>query len=236
MRWSCSTLSLALALAGGCAGGVTPDDFTSFGPASSPSQDEGTTSVGDDEGTTTLAEQEDDDIGMTTAPAEDDGTTGAVGGDTTDGGDSTGDGGPMGNCADPGTCQGAGSIGIISGDQGSPGLQSSSSQPAWRTFFVSENDDAITGTPMSFTVTLNSPAGADFDLIVYRGIEGGATGCGGFMQQSTTTGVDQISMTWGEGAFANGADDGAWVAVEIVAKDDMCAPPQEWTLTVEGNT
>jgi hypothetical protein len=24
--------------------------------------------------------------------------------------------------------------------------------------------------------------------------------------------------------------------VEIRAKDDMCAPPEEWTLTVEGNT
>jgi hypothetical protein len=113
----------------------------------------------------------------------------------------------------------------------------SGSEPVWLEFQVSEDDGSVVGASVSFTATLVSPPGADFDLFVYRGIEGGATGCGGFGEQSTNAGSqDAVEMSWGEGGVANGIDDGAWVAVEIRAKNDECAPPEEWTLTIEGNT
>lgn len=231
---------LTALVASGCAGGAKTDDTTTFGPApgSGPPQEDGGTTLGDDESTTGEQEGEGEDTLLTSGPL-DDGTTGMADDGTTSmgGEESSGDDGPSGNCADPGTCQSAGSIGNVSGDQGSPSLQSNSSQPAWRTFLVTEDDDAIEGAGMSFTVTLVSPAGADFDLHVYRGVEGGGTGCGGFLQSSTNGGgIDEVTMTWGEGVLANGVDDSAWVAVEIVAKNDMCAPPEEWSLTVEGNT
>lgn len=236
-RW----LALLTTLALGCAGGAKTDDTTTFGaPGSGPPQDDGGTTLADDTTSTSTSGGfgGTGSDGPSTTGSLDDGTTGSLDeGTTTFGDESSGDDGPVGNCADPGTCAGAGSIGSVSGDEGSRMLGSASSQPAWRTFLVSETDDAIDGAAMSFTVTLTSPAGADFDLYVYRGVEGGGTGCGGFLQSSTGAGaVDEVSMTWGEGLFANGLDDSAWVAVEIVAKDHICAPPAEWSLTVVGNT
>lgn len=237
-RW----LWLATILALGCAGGAKTDDTTTFGPAPGsgpPSDDGATTMSGDDEGATFgVPDGSGEDAPLTTGPS-DEGTTGpGDDGSTTDGGESSGgDDGPMGNCSDPGTCQSAGSLGSVSGDQGSPGLDGSGAQPDWLTFRVTEDDDSIDGAGMSFTVTLTSPPGADFDLYVYRGVEGGGTGCGGFMQSSTNGGgIDEVTMNWGEGLLANGVDDSAWVAVEVVAKNDMCAPPAQWMLTVDGNT
>ena len=35
---------------------------------------------------------------------------------------------------------------------------------------------------------------------------------------------------------ANGGDDRAWVAAEIVAKNGMCDPLSQWSLTIDGDT
>lgn len=226
-----------------CAVGAEPGSPTTFGPGPAsgmPPATAGEDSLGEDSvGDETFDSDTSPWPPSDTTGGDDDETTGG-GDDTTSGmpDDTTGDdGGPAGNCADPGTCQTAGSIGTVSGDQGSPSLGHSGTDPTWLRFRVTEDDDSLVGAPLSFTVTLQSPAGADFDLYVHRGMEGGTTGCNGFQQQSTNAGPqDAVAMTWGEGLVPNGLDDSAWVAVEIRAKDDLCAPPQEWTLTVLGNT
>jgi hypothetical protein len=236
--WLC--IGLGLALGSACAAGVeNPDTTFNPSPMSGPSP---ATSSGESEG------DEDpfpdpDPIDTTTGWPPPDETTGSpdettsFGDETTFGDPTTDDGGPTGDCPNLATCQGAGSIGMVSGDEGSNTIGTSGSEPTWVEFRVTENDDSLVGASLSFTATLTSPAGANFDLYVYRGVEGGATGCNGFLEQSTSAGAqDEVSMSWGEGVAANGLDDGAWVAVEIRAKDDMCAPPEEWTLTVEGNT
>lgn len=233
-----------MALAMGCAAGAEPD--SPFGspaaPGNTPSGDmttsggESISSGGEEMTTTGGAEGE-----GTTTGALDDGSTGSVDDGTTgDAGEeeSSGDDGPpMSSCDDHGACPSAMSIGQVSGDEASTGLMTSGSHPDWIAFRVTEDDDNLEGAGMSFTVSLSSPAGTDFDLYVYRSVEGGSTGCGGFLQQSTTLGSnDSVSMDWGEALVANGVDDSVWVAVEIVEKTDSCMPPQEWTLSVQGNT
>jgi hypothetical protein len=230
-----------LVLGLGCAGGVEHPD-TTFGPPGGPvgGGTSDTESMGDE-----LDDEDDDDpfpdpdpIDTTTGSPPDETTW--VGDDTTTSpppDETTDDGGPMGECPNLATCQGASGIGLVSGDEGSRTIGASGSEPTWIEFQVTENDDSLVGTQLTFTATLLSPAGADFDLYVYRSGAGGASGCNGTMQSSMSVGAqDAVSMTWGEGVVPNGLDDGAWVAVEIRAKDDICAPPQEWMLTIEGNT
>lgn len=140
-------------------------------------------------------------------------------------------------CQNDLTCASATPIGGVAGDEGSAALVVSGDTPTWMSFQVSENSSDVFGEEVSFTATLQSPATADFDLFVFRGPEGGSSGCGGSPGQSTNAGAsDSVHMSWGEGAVANNTDDGAWVAVEVRAKNGTCDPGAEWTLTVQGDT
>jgi hypothetical protein len=236
--------ALLLAVVPACAGGVESPDAT-FGPppgGPAPASDDDASDDDDDpfpdpdpidtttgwppaDGTTSRGDE------ATTAPPPDDTTSGSPP-DTTGGDD-----GPVGNCPNLDTCVSASGIGLVSGDTGAQSIGASGSEPTWIEFQVTENDDSLVGAQLSFTVTLTSPASADFDLYVYRSAAGGSSGCNGMLQQSMSTGSqDAVSMTWGEGLVPNGLDDGVWVSVEIRAKDDACMPPDEWTLEVEGNT
>ena len=226
---------LGAVLGQACAFGASPEPATTFmsGPGTPPATDDGTD---EDDGETTMVFEEGDEEPQSTSSAEGD-TTGDLPPGTTSGDDDGSTGGSGGGCVNTGTCPSASPLGSVSGDEGSPGLAAMGAEPTWVTFHVTEDDDSAFGSGMSFTVTLQSPPGLDFDLYVFRGIEGGGSGCGGFMQQSTNTGgSDVVSMSWGEGGVANGSVDSAWVAVEIVAKDEVCAPPQQWSLDVQGNT
>ncbi len=223
------------AIFAGCAVGAEPEPTTFGGPG--PGGNVTDTGVDTDrsESTTTGQPPEPEpptDEGDTTAADEDDTTT--TGEDASEG--SSG-GGSQGACVATNTCPTASGLGGVSGDENSAGLDANGQLPTWVEFEVSEDDSSVFGSGMSFTVTLSSPPGADFDLFVYRSAEGGSSGCGGQMQQSTNAGgFDSVSMSWGEGGVANNSDDGVWVAVEIRAKNDICAPPGEWTLVVSGNT
>lgn len=232
-----------MTLAMGCAGGADPD--SPFGSPAAPggTPTENVTTSGGGESTSTGVEEmtttgEVEGEGTTTGSL-DDGTTGPASDESTGemGEESSGDDGPMSTCNDGGVCASAMSIGTVSGDLASTDLQISGAHPDWITFRVTEDDDDIDGAAMSFTVSLASPGGTDFDLYVYRSVEGGTSGCGGFLQQSTNlAGLDAVSMNWGEALLANGVDDSVWVAVEIVEKTDSCMPPSEWTLSVQGDT
>lgn len=257
-------MALAIALATGCASGADNDadsfgvgapmqgddtgssNFTSSITAASTleggaSESEGDSLDDDDADTTASLDAADDD-------ADDDGTTGSAestgddgmdesttdGGEESSGGESTGVG-EM--CPQMTTCAGAAGLGSVSGDSGSTDLFFNGSEPTWLEFQVTEDNDDVVGEELRFTVTLTSPGCCDFDLYVYRGAAGGATGCGGFLESSISVGaIDSVSMDWGEGLVANGVDDTAWVAVEIVPKNDECQDGQDWDLVVEGDT
>ena len=112
-------------------------------------------------------------------PPPDETTTGVGDGTTTfepPDDSTTDDGGMTGDCPNVDTCQGASGIGLVSGDSGSDTVGASGSESTWIEFQVTENDDSLVGAQLSFTATLQSPAGADFDLYVYRSGAGGASG------------------------------------------------------------
>lgn len=228
---------------GACAAGADAEG-DNFGPPPSTvsvSQGDGTgegSSTGDDKEETggesepAMDGSTDDGLADDTAAA----STGE-GGSTGDEGGSTGDDGSGMACDNELTCAAADPIGGVAGDESTPQIVVTGDTPTWVTFQVSENNSDFTGETLSFRVTLASPATADFDLYVFRGPEGGSSGCGGTTMQSTNAaGTDMVQMEWGEGALANNVDDGVWVAVEVRAKNGTCDPPAQWTLTVAGDT
>jgi len=187
---------------------------------------------GPDSDSTAALDAADDDVGEDDATSLGDASSDGVG--DADAGESTDGGGLM--CPQQTTCVGAAAIGSVSGDSGSSDLQRMGSDPAWIQFQVTEDNDDIAGEELQFSVTLTSPPCCDFDLYVYRGVEGGNTGCNGILESSVSGGaVDSVSMSWGEGIAANGVDDDAWVAVEIVPKNDQCQAGSDWTLVASGD-
>ena len=216
----------------GCAGGAPSNKgpaATSVGSSvGAESTDEGDppseTSLLDEEGS---AEQ--GDSTSTSSSEESTSSSGEVGESSSDSGEPT-------MCVQADTCATATVIGMVSGDKDSDPIQIMGNEPRWLTFQVTEDDDSIAGENVAFTATLDSPGGADFDLYVYRGPSNGTTGCNGTADDSTSSGPqDVVHMSWGEGGVANGGDDRAWIAVEIVPKTD-CDGIAMWTLTVEGDT
>ena len=222
----------------GCAGGAEP----SGGPIS--------TGVGS-AGPSTAAGSSDtgkDDTSPTTTDGDGDGessSSGDAGESSSSSGDpsvadasssSGGDDMPPPQCPNPVTCETAEVIGMVSGDEASDAIGISGADATWITFQVTEDNDAVVGESLSFTVTLSSPPGVDYDLYVYRGAPGGPTGCSGVLDSSTSASpTDVVHMSWGEAGVANGIDDRAWVAVEVVPKD-TCPDGSQWTLDVDGDS
>lgn len=233
-----SGLALALAAVAACASGAEGDKGPPIGSVASA---EGSATAADTGSSSGEVGSTGDTKGDVEGSSSGAGASSSSGADssTTDAGDSSssGDSGGEPQCPQLATCPTATVIGEVSGDTGSPSLSREGTEPVWLTLQVTEDNDGVTGEAVSFTATLTSPPGYDFDLFVSRGPLGGATGCGGTMQMSTSAGPDDVvHMSWGEGALANGADDRAWIAIEIRPKDGVCDPTASWSLLVEGDT
>lgn len=236
----CLWPTLAIACAWACSVGSEPMMTTgalSVGSVGVDTGDDG----GSEAATVVDEESGEADIGEAeSSTAADDGDASTSMDASSDEGSSSGgaeDTGDPSMCPAGLTCQSATVIGEVSGDEGSDALQVDGAEPTWVSFQVTEDNGSVSGEALEFTATLTSPVGYDFDLYVYRGPESGNTGCNGELSMSTSAGPsDVVHMSWGEGAVADGGDERAWVAVQVVAKDGMCDQNALWTLTVEGDT
>lgn len=182
-------------------------------------------------------------------PEEDSGTGDPDSGTTTkDSGTTTTDSGtdsgtppppppPPTSCAAPAACSGATDLGSVSGDTGAGVKTATGSTSQWFKVRITEDDSDIFGVSLQMRATLVSPAGANFDLYLYRGANDTAVECSSVAKSSTTTGTDVANMEFGEtGAFSNGSDDDRWVTVEVRHVSGTCAAANKWTLTINGNT
>jgi hypothetical protein len=229
---ACARWSIVLAALSGCAGGAPSNKGPAATSVGSTVTVGGETDGGDPPSETSDAEDGSADDGASSSESSSSGAESS----SSAGGESSSDDGAPAMCTQDATCATATVIGMVSGDKDSDPLQIMGTEPTWVTFQVTEDDDSIAGENVSFTATLDSPGGADFDLYVYRGPSNGTTGCNGMADDSTSSAAqDVVHMSWGEGGVANGGDDRAWIAVEIVPKVD-CDGIAMWTLTIEGDT
>lgn len=128
-------------------------------------------------------------------------------------------------------------LGSVSGDTGNQKLTATGYQSAWYRVRVTEDDSAIAGLTLRVAAKLTSPATPMFDVLVYVNTGSDVIEC------STTRGTvsmngntKQVRVEWGEGAIANGNDDGRNVSIEIrPLATTGCSPGAMWQLEIEGN-
>ncbi len=141
------------------------------------------------------------------------------------------------SCTSPNACLTATDLLSVSGDQNADTktLQGAGSQ--WLKVRVTEDDNSVFGTELRAKFELQSPAGTNYDLYVYRAGGGSGQECSAVTTSSTSTGgFDTASMSWGEGSISNGSADDRNVSIEVRWVSGSCAPASKWTLTVRGNT
>lgn len=143
----------------------------------------------------------------------------------------------MMSCTSSATCQGAMDLGSISGDTGSATVSGMGYQSAWLKVRVTEDDNSVVGNDLSMTATLTSPAGAQFDVLMYVNTGSDVIECTTPTGTSTKSGnTATLRISWGEGSIANGSDDSRTVSIEVRPSSTTCSPSSKWQLVVQGNT
>jgi hypothetical protein len=143
---------------------------------------------------------------------------------------------PLATCTTSVTCATATVLPGIGGDEaGASSSSASGYQAAWYTIRVSETDSDAFADPMSMQVTLTSPSGAMFDLLVYEPGDATSTDCTSPTGTVSTSGESEMwSQEWGEtGTFANGDDDSRTIAIQISPRStDTCSANATWSLSI----
>jgi hypothetical protein len=219
----CSLLALASAVA--CATGVNEtDEFEQIGGT-----DGGYGGIGGTDTTTT------------TTSTTDAGGFGGDGGYGGGGGNAGGGGagaGPSCDFTSPNVCASAEGLASVAGDESSPTVTANGSTSKWFVILVEERVSSIFDEDLSYTVTLQSPPGMDYDLYVLHGPEDGPPNCNATPQQGQPLGnLEAVSASWDDDQPLGGEDDSVYLCIEVRwISGDLCGSSHEWTLSIDGNT
>ena len=133
------------------------------------------------------------------------------------------------------------SLGSVAGDETGATVAASGYTSEWLRLDETEQDNSPVGKAMSFTATLTSPPGLNYDLYAYLGASGGVGNieCTTVKGQSTNPAgeQDQVTFQWGEttGGIANDSDDSATVMIEVRWVSGVCSTAQNWSLQAHGD-
>jgi hypothetical protein len=174
---------------------------------------------------------------------------GGTGGAITTSSSSTGAGGAGGEGGEGGAGQGGGGtcefdapkpcttgdvLVQIRGDAGNDLSTANGITSRWFHIYVSESvSDPLNFPQLSYTATLSSPPGMDYDLYVYTGDDQGPN-----CQDTPVKGTgnpETVTNTWGD---TIAVEDGTWLALEVRYVSGSACDPQDddWTLAIEGHT
>jgi pilus assembly protein FimV len=165
------------------------------------------------------------------------GASGAAGSSGSAG--AAGAGGATTGCEADNACATAMDLGAVRGDEGADIVQVKGHTSSWLKVRIGEADHDVFGEELAFTVTLQSPSETDFELLVYITATSVEPPQCSVVARSSSNPLgqdDSATMSWGEGPLANNADDSRWVTIEVRHVSGSCAPTDEWTLSVQGNT
>jgi len=202
----------------------------------------GTDALGDSDLATVTPEAGDEkSVALPTPSTLGDAATGAdTGSGDPDGGtrDAAVDGAPpVVVCTSPNACLTASDLLSVSGDRNADVKTAQGAGSQWLKVRVTEDDNSVIGAALRAKIELQSPAGTNYDLYVYRASGESGQECSMVAGSSTSTGgSDSVSQSWGEGLIPNGSDDSRNLSVEVRWVSGSCAPGSKWTVTVRGNT
>lgn len=144
---------------------------------------------------------------------------------------SSSSGGPSCDYTSPNACTGALQLADIDGDDNSDVRTATGTTSKWFKVLVVDTLTPFACDPVSFTATLDSPPGMDFDLYVYQG-DASLPSC--VVGPAHATGdPDTLAVDWNDG---NG-NDNRWYAIEVrYVSGEACGAEAQWTLQVKGHT
>lgn len=143
---------------------------------------------------------------------------------------SSGTGGSICDYSATNNCTASEMLSDIDGDQNSDTRTVKGTTSKWFKVLVNEAVSSIFNDPISYTATLATPPGMDFDLFEYDGTTS-TPSCMGNPKHATGD-PESVSETWSD---SNSSDD-KWLTLEVrYISGNMC-PSDPWTLTVKGHT
>jgi hypothetical protein len=138
--------------------------------------------------------------------------------------------------ASPNDCAGAENLGAVAGDEDGEPVTVQGTTAKWFRIRVEERASGISETDLSYSVSLTSPAGMNYDVIVMEGPQDGDPTCGGTPKAGQSNGVAEVvSASWDDDQGFGGEDDSVWLSIEVRhVSGDQCDLDDRWTLTVQG--
>lgn len=235
-----------------CAEGSEISDLTGAG-GSLPSGSGGASGLGggggDDEGSTARASSSasgpSTSAGATTSSGGDggageggggDGGAGATTGATTSATTTTGSG-VLCDFTSPNDCAGAENLGAVAGDEDGAPVVVEGTTSKWFQIRIEERSSGISETDLSYSVSLTSPAGMNYDLYVLQGPQDGNPDCGAGPTVGQSNGVAEVvSASWDDDQGFGGEDDSLWLSIEVRhLSGEMCDLDDRWTLSIQGD-
>jgi hypothetical protein len=136
------------------------------------------------------------------------------------------------------TCSMGTQLPAIAGDESGPIITEMGSTSEWFVIHIEEKVSSISDADMSYTVTLQSPPGMDYDLFVHPGPQDGNPDCNASpLVGDHMNATETVSQGWDDDQGIGGEDDSVWLSIEVrYISGAECGPDAQWTLTVEGDT
>jgi hypothetical protein len=132
-------------------------------------------------------------------------------------------------CEATSTCAQPTMLGMVRGDTNDDRIDLNGVGNAFVAVYVKEDNGSIIRVPIKVSATLESPPGANFDLIMYAEQDS----CGAVTDSSTTNFSDMVATSWDEGLTSS--DDSRTVLFEIRHVSGDCSAAFPWKLEVRGN-
>lgn len=168
--------------------------------------------------------------------AGDEGGAMGTGGEPPLGGSGEGGGGPLCNFTAVEDCATAEPLPAIGGDEDDPPVIRMGDSSKWFKIHIEEQVSGISGEDLSYTVSLTSPPGMNYDLRVRQGAQNGSPECNATIKNGAGT-PESVSDAWDDDQGFGGEDDSVWLVIEVVhVSGDDCGTGAQWTLQVQGHT
>ena len=133
--------------------------------------------------------------------------------------------------AAPNTCAAPDALAPIAGDQGADVQVETGTTSKWFSVLIQETSGLA--NPLSYTATLDVPAGMAYDLFVYDAGNATAPDCNVTVEPGVGT-PEAVTSQWADNLSS---DDGHWIVVEVrYVSGTACDATGQWTLTIQGDT
>lgn len=137
------------------------------------------------------------------------------------------------------TCETAELLPSIAGDESNFPTERSGTSSRWFQVQIREEVGSVFEEDLSYTVTLTSAPGTDYDLIIHQGGQDDPPNCNATAKLGVDQGggVETVHDSWDDDQGIGGEDDHVWLNIEVrYVSGTECDGNAEWVLQIQGHT